>query len=37
LKRSGRLYSEICRAGAITVDTVERYAPEVKELLFARA
>jgi len=34
LKRSGRLYSEICRAGAITVDIVERYAPEVKEQLF---
>jgi len=31
LKRSGKLYGEICRAGAITIDMVERYAPEVKE------
>jgi len=35
VKRSGKLYGEICHAGAITVDMVERYAPEVKEQLFA--
>ena len=34
LKRSGKLYGEICRAGAITIDMVERYAPEVKESAF---
>jgi len=34
LKRSARLYSEICHTGTITVDMVERYAPEAKELLF---
>jgi beta-glucosidase len=37
LKRSGNLYGEICRAGAITVDMVERYAPEVKQQLFLRS
>lgn len=35
VKRSAKLYGEICRAGAITVDMVERYAPEVKEQIFA--
>jgi beta-glucosidase len=34
LKRSGQLYGEISRAGAITVDMVERYAPELKGPLF---
>jgi beta-glucosidase len=34
LKRSGKLYGEICRAGAITADMVERYDPEVGEQLF---
>jgi len=29
LRRSGELYAEICRAGAITEDMVRRYAPEV--------
>jgi len=36
LKRSGQLYREICQAGAITEDMVERYAPEVEEQVFAR-
>ena len=35
LKHSGKAYGEICRAGGITVDMVERYAPEVKEQVFA--
>jgi len=30
MKRSGKLYGEISRAGAITADMVARYAPEVK-------
>jgi beta-glucosidase len=34
VKRSGRLYGEVCRAGKITVDMVERYAPEVRDRLF---
>ncbi|MBC7261663.1 MAG: glycoside hydrolase family 1 protein [Chloroflexi bacterium] len=34
LKSSGQLYGEICRQGAITLEMVERYAPELKELLF---
>lgn len=34
LKRSGELYSEICRANAITADMVRRYAPEVYGQLF---
>ena len=37
VKRSGRLYGEICRAGVITGDMVERYAPEVKEGIFSSA
>ena len=37
LKHSGKAYGEICRAGGITVDMVERYAPEVREQLFAHA
>ncbi len=37
LKRSGRLYGEICRSGAITMDMVECYAPEVRERLFPPA
>jgi hypothetical protein len=28
------LYEEICRAGAITEDMVERYAPEVLDRVF---
>jgi len=35
VKRSGQLYGEISRAGAITADLVERYAPEVKEQVFS--
>jgi beta-glucosidase len=34
MKRSGELYKEICKAGAITEEMVERYAPEVKERVF---
>jgi beta-glucosidase len=34
MKRSGELYKEICKAGAITDEMVERYAPEVKERVF---
>jgi len=37
VKRSGRLYGEICRMGVITDDMVERYAPEVKEGIFPSA
>jgi len=34
LKSSGQLYGEICRNGAITMEMIERYAPELKEQLF---
>ncbi len=34
LKRSGQLYGEISRAGAVTMDMVARYAPDLKESLF---
>jgi len=34
LKRSGQLYGEISRAGALTAEMVQRYAPEVKASLF---
>jgi beta-glucosidase len=34
LKGSGKLYGEICKAGAITLNMVERYAPEVRAQLF---
>lgn len=34
LKGSGQLYGDICRAGAITMDMVERYAPDLKGSLF---
>jgi beta-glucosidase len=37
VKRSGELYSEICRANAITADMVQRYAPEVYEQIFPPA
>jgi len=32
IKASGKLYGEISRAGAITADMIERYAPELKGL-----
>jgi len=35
LKRSGQLYREICQAGAITEDMVERYAPEARDEIFS--
>jgi beta-glucosidase len=34
VKRSGELYAEICRAGAITRDMVVRYAPEALPAVF---
>ncbi len=34
IKRSGELYREICLAGAITEDMVERYAPEARDEIF---
>jgi beta-glucosidase len=34
LRASGRLYTEICRAGAISSDMTERYAPELMATLF---
>ncbi len=34
-RRSSFLYSEICRANAITGDIVERYAPQVMDRIFA--
>jgi beta-glucosidase len=33
VRRSGQLYKEICQAGAITEDMVERYAPEVLDFV----
>jgi beta-glucosidase len=36
LKRSGEMYSEICRIGGISRETVERYAPQLTEQIFAR-
>ncbi len=33
-RRSSSLYSEICRANAITEDIVERYAPEAMDRIF---
>jgi beta-glucosidase len=33
-RRSASLFGEICRANAITEDIVERYAPEVKGVVF---
>jgi beta-glucosidase len=37
MKRSGQLYGEISRAGAITSDMVERYAPEAAEQVLGGA
>jgi beta-glucosidase len=37
LKRSGELYGEVCRAGGISREVVERYAPELEKELFARS
>lgn len=37
LKGSGHLYGEICRQGAITMEMIERYAPELKEQILAAA
>ncbi len=34
LRRSGELYSEICRTNSITSDMVQRYTPELVESLF---
>ncbi len=34
VKRSGELYSEVCRAGGISADILERYAPELRARLF---
>ena len=34
-RRSSLLYSEICRANAITEEIVERYAPRVMDRIFA--
>ena len=34
VKQSGTLYGEISRAGAVTVDMVDRYSPEVSRQLF---
>jgi len=33
-RRSSSLYSEVCRANAITEDIVERYAPRAMDRLF---
>jgi beta-glucosidase len=35
VKRSGELYGEICRAGAITTDMVQRHAPDLGGELFS--
>ncbi|MFQ6014873.1 MAG: glycoside hydrolase family 1 protein [Anaerolineae bacterium] len=35
VKRSGELYGEICQAGGINQEMVERYAPEAKGEVFA--
>jgi beta-glucosidase len=35
-RRSASMYGEICRANAITEDTVERYAPEAMEFVFGK-
>lgn len=35
VKRSGQLYEEISRTGAITADMVKRYAPEVEDQIFS--
>ncbi len=37
LRRSGRLYAEICQANAITPELVERYVPEALHDIFAAA
>lgn len=34
MKRSGELYAEICRAGGITTEMVEHYAPEARGSIF---
>ena len=34
LRRSGELYTEICKTNTITSDMVQRYAPELMESLF---
>lgn len=34
LRRSGKLYSEICHSGSINSDMVERYAPQLMSHLF---
>ncbi len=35
IRRSGELYREICDAGGVTRDMVERYAPQVMDQVFA--
>lgn len=37
VRRSGRLYAEICQANAITPESVQRYAPEAVEIIFESA
>ncbi|MGQ9667497.1 MAG: glycoside hydrolase family 1 protein [Anaerolineae bacterium] len=37
VRRSGRLYAEICQANAITPESVQRYAPEAVEMIFGPA
>jgi beta-glucosidase len=34
MRRSGELYSEICKTNIITTDVVQRYTPELMETLF---
>jgi len=34
MRRSGELYSEICKANAITTEMVQRYTPELMNVLF---
>ncbi len=34
LRRSGELYSEICKTGTLTSDMTQRYAPQLMEALF---
>ncbi|MCP4425797.1 MAG: family 1 glycosylhydrolase, partial [Chloroflexi bacterium] len=37
LRKSGRLYGEICRSGSVGSDMAERYAPELMATLFPGA
>ena len=36
-RRSASMFGEICRANAITEDIVERYAPDVMDVVFGAA